>query len=226
MVWDILIDVALAATTFAMAWVGVHVSLYPVTSEKDKRARKKWFIALGAFAIALTIAQGIRNEITQNDLLGAIRSNKPVVNVQPAPVTVNNIPAARSKDVQLALLYENHSLYRAALKNKSNTPKTISLSSFQVGLSGTASAQLSARLFLSIPATNQSQWQDTASEERGFPLALWEGSPNPVSPGETWNTTDLTVILKSEPSYPIKGRLKVFFGGENPAEADFTIVKP
>jgi hypothetical protein len=93
MTWEILISIGLLAAASIMAWMGVRVSLYPLNTEYEKRKLKRWFIALGVIASVLTIAQGIRNGISQRELLDEIAKNKPVINVQPAPVTVNNLPA-------------------------------------------------------------------------------------------------------------------------------------
>jgi len=76
-----------------MAWMGVRVSLYPARSKTEKNRHRVWFLVLGVIAAMLTIAQGIRNEISQKELLDQIAKNKPTITVQPAPVTVNNIPA-------------------------------------------------------------------------------------------------------------------------------------
>lgn len=93
MFWDTLIGLGLLGTAAAMAWMGVRVSLYPPNAEAEKKSRKKWFLRLGGIAAVLTIAQGIRNGLTQQDLLDAIARNKPTITVQPTPVTVNNLPS-------------------------------------------------------------------------------------------------------------------------------------
>jgi hypothetical protein len=98
MFWDIFISIGLLAVACAMAWIGVHVSLYPPNSETEKRHRKILFLVLGAVAIALTVAQGIRNGITQQELIRTISQNKPQVNVTvPAPTVIQEPPLAPQK---------------------------------------------------------------------------------------------------------------------------------
>jgi hypothetical protein len=94
MVWDIFISLGLLAAASAMAWMGVRVSLYPPRLKAEKNRHMVWFLVLGVIAAVLTIAQGIRNGISQKELLDQIAKNKPTITVQPAPVTVNNLPAA------------------------------------------------------------------------------------------------------------------------------------
>jgi hypothetical protein len=85
---DVSIALGLLASASRMAWLGVHVSLYPPKLEVEKRKRKKQFLWLGGIAAALTIAQGVRNGITQQELLRTISQNRPQVNVTVPPSTV------------------------------------------------------------------------------------------------------------------------------------------
>ena len=136
-----------------------------------------------------------------------------------------NSPAP-PKDVHLSLYYENRPLSGASINSTASDGKTLSISSFQVRLNGCSTATLSARLYLSVQVNNASMWQIFASEEPSFPTAIWEGSSWPVSPQETWSTTEFVATFKGVPSYPIAGKLKVFYGADKPVEANFTILKP
>jgi hypothetical protein len=88
MFWDVLISLGLLSAAIAMAWMGVRVSIYPPNSEQEKKRYKIWFLILGSLAAALTIAQGIRNGLSQHDLMETIKNNRPVVNVLPASPTI------------------------------------------------------------------------------------------------------------------------------------------
>ena len=96
MAMDILISLGLLAAASAMAWMGMRVTLYPARSMAEKNRYRVWFLSLGGFAAVLTISQGVRNGIFQKELLDQIAKSKPTITVQPAPVTVNNLPASLS----------------------------------------------------------------------------------------------------------------------------------
>ena len=130
------------------------------------------------------------------------------------------------KDVHVSLYYENRPLNGDSIKPTAPNGNTISMSSFQVKLNGSSTAALSVRLYLSAPMNNASMWQVFASEEPGFPTAIWEGTTWPVSPQETWSTSEFVATFRGVPLFPIAGKLKVFYGAEKPVEANFTIVKP
>ncbi len=134
-------------------------------------------------------------------------------------------PIAPSKNMNMTLLYENSALNGSALRSHSTDAKTVTLSSFQIKLTGTSSTNVSVRLYLSAPLNSTSRWQETTSDEPRFPTALWDGAVLPVSPQETWNTAPLTGAFKGDIKYPINAKLKVFYGADKPSEATFTINK-
>jgi len=152
----------------------------------------------------------------------------------PVPTVTTSSPAGMSnkavysppKVLHVSLLYQNRKLNGALVRSDSTDPKQIKLSSFQLKMDGSAPATLSVRLYLTTEIDSGWPWQKTASEESGFPTAMWVGSQQPVSPSETWNMGDLVAFSKSEVKYPVDAKLKVFYRGESPAEANFTIVKP
>jgi hypothetical protein len=142
------------------------------------------------------------------------------------PPTLSNKTMNPSKILHVSLLYKNRKLNGALIQSDSGDPKQIKLSSFQFKVDGSSPAILSVRLYLATDVDSGWPWQKTTSEESGFPTAMWVGSQQPVSPTETWNTGDLFASSKGEIKYPIDAKLKVFYGGGIPAEANFTIVKP
>jgi hypothetical protein len=143
-----------------------------------------------------------------------------------APEVLNKSVHSLSKIIHVSLLYQNRKLDGAQIRSDSTDPKQLKLSSFQFKMDGNKPATLSVRLYLTTDIDSGWPWQKTVSEESGFNTAMWVGSQQAVSPSETWNTGDLVAISKSEIKYPIYAKLKVFYGGESPAEGSFTIVKP
>jgi hypothetical protein len=95
-VLDIFIVVALGIATLVTAYLGVHVTLHPAESQKEKQFYKIGFVVCGVLISFLAGWQAYRNNKTQNELsqeLGRIEKNtneppKVQVNVPPAQVVV------------------------------------------------------------------------------------------------------------------------------------------
>lgn len=62
---DISIAVALAILTIVMGYFGVHVTLHPTDSPKEKLWYKGGFITCAALAVCLVVWQGVRNGRSQ-----------------------------------------------------------------------------------------------------------------------------------------------------------------
>lgn len=166
-----------------------------------------------------------KNQADKKNPPYAVVPGSPTVSGRAEPTkTVQNHLA--SKILRISFLYHNKKLNGMAIQSDATDPKQLRLSDFQIRLDGNSPAILSVRLYLATALDSGWPWQKTASEEPGFPTAMWMGSPQPVSPTETWNTGELFAASKSDVKYPISAELKVFYGGESPAEAKFTIVKP
>jgi len=85
--FDILVSLGLVAVSSRMGYLGVHVTLHP-PDEAAKPKLKRQFIILAFLVCALTVVQGIRIGISQNELITTIKNNPPKVEV------TNNIPPA------------------------------------------------------------------------------------------------------------------------------------
>lgn len=102
MFWDITIAVSILATAVFMAYLGVDVTLHPPDTPKKIRNRKIAFWSLGIIAGALTVLQGVRNGLSQHELIEVIKNNKPIINVLPASPTIQvtsspALPAPKSE---------------------------------------------------------------------------------------------------------------------------------
>ena len=137
---------------------------------------------------------------------------------------ISTVPAPRNAHV--SLLYNNMPFSDGAVIKNASTgnPNYVTFQSFQVRVSGN-STPLSVRLYFSVPGQTAGLWQKTPSDESGFPTELWEGSQWPVSPQETWSTTEGGIQPQGAYNFPISAKVKVFFGADKPLEINFTIVK-
>jgi hypothetical protein len=95
---DVVMSLLLAGTGFYVSYLGVRVTLNPIQSDdsKAKRVMQIKFIVCGAVIAILTIAQGIRNGISQHKLgedLSRMDSHVVEVGKNPPRVDVHVPPA-------------------------------------------------------------------------------------------------------------------------------------
>jgi hypothetical protein len=97
--FDICTAVGMVAVSARMGWLGVQVTFYPPEDEGAKSAKRRQFIRLAILAGALTVTQGIRNGVSQNELMATIHDNPPKVeitnSVPPATVIQQPVPVVR-----------------------------------------------------------------------------------------------------------------------------------
>jgi hypothetical protein len=85
------------------------------------------------------------------------------------------------------------------------------------------SGDLSARIYFSsnVRYPRDPGWQETISDDRSYPSAYYLGVNRKLSVGEPWNI--LEFIGDSGDATFLKVKLMVFYGGDAPAEAHFTL---
>lgn len=108
--------------------------------------------------------------------------------------------------------------------------RQVALSEFHTKNYGShATGPISVRLYLSKQVSEVgSLWQVTSSEEPEYPSCFWTtgASGAVINPQETWNWGSFagTIDTSSLDSNDVmKGKLKVFYGADKPAVADFTL---
>lgn len=73
---DIFISGALAILTVAMAYLGVHVTLHPADSQREKLFYKVGFSTCAIFAVVLVVWQGARNSASQQNFMADVGTAK------------------------------------------------------------------------------------------------------------------------------------------------------
>lgn len=74
--WDIWIAFGIAVFTFAMAYMGVHVTLHPPVTNSEKWFWKIGFGLCAALCVSLVIWQTVRNQASQKELTAQLSSIK------------------------------------------------------------------------------------------------------------------------------------------------------
>jgi len=148
MFWDISIALGLLSASVFMAYLGVHVTLHQPDTTIKIRNRKIAFLSLGILAGALTLFQGIRNGLSQHELMEAIKNNKPVVNVLPASPTIEVTPFATLPTPKSGISLVQNSLNPQAIQYP--WQKTVNLDKPGVTAILTASGELKHPLFTFI----------------------------------------------------------------------------
>jgi hypothetical protein len=148
-------------------------------------------------------------------------------------------PTKSFADVYLLLYYGNSKLNGQTIRVAANgltsngqpVPNgqlTFQLSEFHFkNDSSQISGAVSTRLYLSRKVSSTlAPWENTPSDERGFPSAFYAGGGIPIyiNAHETWNWVPFAgAIGKLGPDDVVSAKLKVFYGAENPVVANFLI---
>jgi hypothetical protein len=126
----------------------------------------------------------------------------------------------------LKIEYEEADLDRRALALAVDTSGVFRLGETQLNNVGDgATSNVSVRLYFSqaIEMTSSENWQRSRSSEKDFPSAFFWGGPYAIGPREKWVVDKFLGKAPGELPVEMRGKIKVFYGREQHAEATFTI---
>ena len=104
----------------------------------------------------------------------------------------------------------------------------------EVGLGPKRSDTLSTRLYCTAKISLNGSWEEVASNDRDYPYSWYlpmgfAGGPA-IAPTESWtaiNSLDFQAYnlptVNNLPTTNLNFKLLIYYGGENPAEADFLV---
>ena len=137
------------------------------------------------------------------------------------------LPPPTPSGPKLTILFRKRELDRGVIDVDGSNPfETPPIQVRNDGDKATLTPTISARLYFSevVGNANPTLWQDTSSEESGYAAAFYWGAVAAISPGETWNIPPF-ISNGSVLAHQIRAKIKVFYGGNQPAEATF-VVRP
>ncbi len=165
--------------------------------------------------------------LDHNDLAASIRSLREGKKAIEAERDVWKAKALTpiADSTQVVLLYEGKPLEGRVIDVADG--QLFGVGEFQArntGNEATSTPLIQARLYFSESAGNAtpSIWRQTTSDEEMYPFALYWATQASISPQETFNIPEF--FNNGGPiEHQIRMRLKVFFGGDRPAIASFTV---
>jgi hypothetical protein len=156
--------------------------------------------------------------------------------VAPTAVAVLTIAVSHfgnpSGTLALHILYSNaelngHTIEATIRAVDPNQATLFALQPFQAENSGESVNQISAHLYFSVPIDAMTaSWTSIASDDSKFVSAFLWTTPvtaAPISHGETTSLPEFQGNKVLGFTAPISARLKIFYGADKPAEANFTV---
>jgi pimeloyl-ACP methyl ester carboxylesterase len=140
---------------------------------------------------------------------------------------VLNTSSARTSHPAIKILHANKDLQGRLINTsgRSDVLNGLVIPAFQLQADQLVRI-LSVRLYLSEgDARWNGPWEPTRSDEEQFPIEFFWAARMEISPHETWNTPEFIVQRnRGKPfSRKLSARIKVFYGADKPAVADFTL---
>jgi hypothetical protein len=187
-------------------------------------------IACAAWAIVFLVALGVtvysdHMELVRNIHTLNLENNRLRSRLTQAP-QAGAIPAIQTVGAPLLKVLYQGNPFNGQTLGIIGENGLFELASIQLrndGDQATAPA-LSVRLYFSqeVGGSATLMWDSTRSDDSRYPVAFFWVVHSPVSPKETWNVPEF-ISNGTGITGPVHGRIKAYYGGPAPAEADFIV---